>query len=119
MEKREPHLRGAQLQRAMSNFRFHFNAVPVFHRIKYTSYDPYVVGGPKESVVDSIHVQPVRKDKRNRDVPARFDTAVIDDGTGQETGVAGKLIFIYSKFVLLTHWRRISNWSSSSCFFVA
>ena len=119
VEKREPHLRGAQLQWAMSNFRFHFNAVPVFHRIKYTSYDPYVVGGPKESVVDSIHVQPVRKDKRNRDVPARFDTAVIDDGTGQETGVAGKLIFIYSKFVLLTHWRRISNWSSSSCFFVA
>jgi hypothetical protein len=46
------------------------------------SYDPYAVGGPKESAVDAIHVQPIQKDKRNQDIPARFDTAVINDGTG-------------------------------------
>ncbi|KAF8487819.1 hypothetical protein F5888DRAFT_1796512 [Russula emetica] len=86
---RDPHLHGVQLQQAIANVRFHFNAVNVYHKIKFTSYDPYVVGGPRESIVDSIHSRPIRKDKRNRDVPARFDTAVINDGTGQETGVAG------------------------------
>jgi hypothetical protein len=116
---KNPRLRGAQLQQEMTNVRFSFNAVPVFHKIKFTSYDPYVVGGPKESVVDSIHVQPARKDKRNRDVPARFDTAVINDGTGGETGVAGKLIFLYRIFVLLIHRHRISNWPSSSGIFAA
>ena len=90
----KPRLRGAQLREAMRQIVFHFNAVPVFHKIKYTSYDPYVVAGPKESVVDSIHAQPVRKDKRNRDIPARFDTAVIDDGAGQETGATGNLVFL-------------------------
>ena len=103
----------------MTNIWFSFNAVPVFHKIKCTSYDPYVVGGPKESVVDSIHVQPVRKDKRNRDVPARFDTAVINDGTGRETGVSGDLIFLYGIFILLSHRHRISNWPSSGDIFAA
>ena len=98
---RSPHLRGAQLQQAVASIRFHFNTVNVYHKIKFTSYDPYVVGGPRESVVDSIHSRPIRKDNRNREVPARFDTAVINDGTGQETGVAGNLTFsMYLHFIL-------------------
>jgi Plavaka transposase len=97
-----PHLVGRQLNRPMSEIRFRFDAVPVFHKIKFTSYDPYAVGGAKETVVDSIHVQPVRKDKRNRNVPPRFDTAVINEGNGQETGVTGNLIFLFSISILLT-----------------
>jgi hypothetical protein len=31
----KPRLRGAQLGEAMSQFVFHFNAVHVFHKIKY------------------------------------------------------------------------------------
>jgi hypothetical protein len=116
---KKPHLRGAQLRQEMTNIRFSFNAVPVFHKIKFTSYDPYVVGGPMESVVDSIHVQPVRKDKRNRDVPARFDTAVINVGTGRETGVTGKLTFLYRISIILTHRHRISNRPSSGGIFAA
>jgi hypothetical protein len=115
---KKPHLRGAQVRREMSNIRFSFNAVPVFHKIKFTSYDPYGVGGPKVSVVDSIHVQPVRKDKRNRDVPARFDTAVINDGTGRETGIEGNLNF-FRIFIILTHPQRISNRPSSGGIFAA
>jgi hypothetical protein len=64
----------------------------VYHRIKFISYDPYIVGGPKESVVDAIHVQPAWKDKRSRDVPGRFDTALINDGTGQATSVTGNTL---------------------------
>ncbi|KAI0244929.1 hypothetical protein BJV78DRAFT_1143883 [Lactifluus subvellereus] len=91
---RDPHLQGAQAQQAISNIQFHFNAVPVYHKIKFTSYDPYIVGSPRESVVDTIHIQPVQKDKRNQDIPARFDTALINDGTGQEMGVTGNLDFL-------------------------
>jgi hypothetical protein len=96
---RDPRLHGARLQQAAASVRFHFNAVNVYHKIKFTSYDPYAVGGPRKSVVDSIHSRPIRKDKRNREVPARFDTAVINDGTGQETGVAGNLTFSMLTFI--------------------
>jgi hypothetical protein len=90
---KNPLFAARRIDQAVSGIRFRFNAVPVFHKIKFTSYDPYAVGGAKETVVDSVHVQPVRKDKRNRNVPPRFDTAVINDGTGQETGVKGNLNF--------------------------
>ncbi|KAI0245417.1 hypothetical protein BJV78DRAFT_1287888 [Lactifluus subvellereus] len=110
---RDPHLRGAQAQQAMSNIRFHFNAVPVYHKIKFTSYDPYVVGGPRESVVDAIHVHPVQKDKKNQDIPARFDTALINDGTGQETGVAGWSILQHADFSPL---RSRTTWATTSAY---
>lgn len=98
---RNPHLHGAQLQQAVASIRFHFNAVNVYHKIKFTSYNLYVVGGPRESVVDSIHSQPIRKDKRSREVSARFNTAVINNETGQETGVTGNLTFsMYLHFIL-------------------
>jgi hypothetical protein len=82
----------------MSNIWFHFSAVRMYHKIKFTSYKPYAVGGPRKSVVNAIHAQPVQKDKRNQDVPARFDTVVINDGTGQETSITGNLDFLYSIF---------------------
>jgi hypothetical protein len=91
----------------------------VIHKIKFTSYDPYVVGGPKESVVDSIHVRPAQKDKRNQEVPGRFDAVVISDGTVREMGVIGDLILFYSTSILLTHRYRISNWPGSSGIFAA
>lgn len=40
--------------------------------------------------MDSIHAYPQRFDVRGRPVPCRFDTALINDGTGGETGVGGK-----------------------------
>ena len=120
---KNPLLVGRQLNREMlrirSTIRFRFNAVPVFHKIKFTSYDPYTVGGAKETVVDSIHVQPVRKDKRNRNVPPRFDTAVINDGNGQETGVTGNFNFPNQYIHSITRRHRISNWPSSSGIFAA
>ena len=42
-----------------------------------------------ETVVDSIHVKPASKDKHGKNIPARFDTALINDGTGGDTGLKG------------------------------
>ncbi|KAJ7491595.1 hypothetical protein B0H11DRAFT_2399014 [Mycena galericulata] len=56
--------------------------VPVFHRIKFVTEHPYTARGPSDSVVDSIHVQPPKVLKNGEELPARFDTALINDGTG-------------------------------------
>jgi len=56
---RDHHLHRALIQKAAASVRFHFNSVNVYHKIKFTSYDPYIVGGPRESVVDSIHSWPI------------------------------------------------------------
>ncbi|KAJ7812550.1 hypothetical protein B0H14DRAFT_2605662 [Mycena olivaceomarginata] len=46
------------------------------------------ISGP-DSVVDSIHVQPCKTLKNGEDLPAHFDTAVVNGSNGQITGVAG------------------------------
>ncbi|KAK6969290.1 hypothetical protein R3P38DRAFT_3243615 [Favolaschia claudopus] len=62
-----------------------FNRVPVYHRLKFVAEDPYTVGGPEDSVIDSIHVQP----RSGKELSGRFDTAIINDGSGGLTGVDG------------------------------
>ena len=89
---RNPTLQGAQLQEKLTNIQFPFNAVHVYHKIKFTSYDPYIIQGSNVSVVDAIYARPARKDKRNRDIPARFDIVLVNCGHGKDIGVAGELI---------------------------
>ncbi|KAJ7501623.1 hypothetical protein B0H11DRAFT_1908057 [Mycena galericulata] len=84
-----PQLSPLQIEAKSQDLAFAFNSVPVFHRIKFTTQDPYTVRGPEESVVDSIHVQPGKTLKNGELLPPRFDTALVNDGTGQITGTAG------------------------------
>ncbi|KAJ7222751.1 hypothetical protein B0H12DRAFT_1078209 [Mycena haematopus] len=84
-----PGLSPAQVEAESASTVLPFNAVPVFHKIKYTTEDPYTAGGPTDSVIDAIHVQPGKLLKNGNDLPARFDTALINDGTGKMTGVEG------------------------------
>jgi hypothetical protein len=41
------------------------------------------------SITDSIQVQMATKDKQSHPVSGSFDTALINDGTGGDTGVQG------------------------------
>ncbi|KAJ7504715.1 hypothetical protein B0H11DRAFT_1614059, partial [Mycena galericulata] len=85
----DPTLSSAQIERESNSFDVPFNAVPVFQRIKFSTSDPYANGGPADSIVDSIHVQP-RKVLKNGDVvPARFDTALVNTGHGGKAGTTG------------------------------
>lgn len=43
---------------------------------------------------DSIHVRPSTTDGRGRKVPGQFDTALVNDGTGQDTGIEGTYLCI-------------------------
>ncbi|KAG1770180.1 hypothetical protein EDD22DRAFT_977203 [Suillus occidentalis] len=59
-----------------------FHSVPVYHKIKWHG-DPLMT-------VDSIHAKPQCATPRTGDVvPAHFDTALINDGTGGSVGVKG------------------------------
>ncbi|KAJ7918864.1 hypothetical protein B0H13DRAFT_2433854 [Mycena leptocephala] len=84
-----PDLSHPQIEHSSQDLTFSFNPVPVFQRIKFTTEDPYTARGPEDSIVDSIHVQPQKTLKNGELLPARFDTALINDGTGQLTGVSG------------------------------
>ncbi|KAJ7787065.1 hypothetical protein B0H14DRAFT_3095490 [Mycena olivaceomarginata] len=86
---------------------FSFNSIPVFHRIKFTTEDPYTARGPKDTIVDSIHVQPSTTLKNGELLPARFDTVLINDGTGRMTGVSGyHVVQIHIIFTLGQHQLR-------------
>ncbi|KAJ6598608.1 hypothetical protein B0H10DRAFT_2324126 [Mycena sp. CBHHK59/15] len=84
-----PELSRMQVEGNSQDLTFAFNSVPVYHRIKFTTPNPYTARGPEDSVVDSIHVQPRKTLKNGEELPARFDTALVNDGTGDITGAAG------------------------------
>ncbi|KAI9439656.1 hypothetical protein H4582DRAFT_2110965 [Lactarius indigo] len=75
-----------QLESSLWGLRLPFNRLPVWHVIKFTRFDP-ITG--KNLTSDAIHAQPTRKGKHNRLITGRFDTALINDGTGKEHGVKG------------------------------
>ena len=51
------------------------------HKIKFFHTDPEGYTGSSE-VQDAIHAQPARQDKRNKEIPGRFDMALLKDGHG-------------------------------------
>ncbi|KAJ7026028.1 hypothetical protein C8F04DRAFT_966965 [Mycena alexandri] len=69
-----PLLTQHQIKTESANISFAFNSVPVFHRVKFTTPEPYCARA-LDSIVDSIHVQPPKVLKNGERVPARFDTA--------------------------------------------
>ncbi|KAI1790839.1 hypothetical protein LXA43DRAFT_890291 [Ganoderma leucocontextum] len=85
---RNSYLLPHQVEREVRNFIFHFSRVPVFHRIKFTLEDAQRLG-IMESTHDVVHARPERKDRLGRPVPARFDTVLVNEGTGGAVGVQG------------------------------
>ncbi|KAF8337856.1 hypothetical protein F5887DRAFT_1077979 [Amanita rubescens] len=66
---RNPQLSRTQIEQEACNISMPFVYVSAYHRIKFTEED--------NSVIDAIHVQPSRKDKRGQAIPARFDTVLV------------------------------------------
>ena len=83
-----------QLENSLWRTRFPFTRLPVWHVIKFTRSDPSTGA---HQTADSIHVKPAKHDKRKRLIPGRFDTALINDGTGTEHGIKGKLEYLDSR----------------------
>ncbi|KAF7309239.1 hypothetical protein MIND_00294200 [Mycena indigotica] len=82
----------AQIQSRAERLHLPFNRLPVYHRIKFTTPDPFTLGGPSDNIVDSVHVEPARSTNMGKIIPACFDTVLVNDGTGELTGTKGMLI---------------------------
>ncbi|KAF8267150.1 hypothetical protein EI94DRAFT_1842165 [Lactarius quietus] len=78
-----------QLEHSLWQIRLSFTQLPVWHVIKFASTDPIT---HVRSVTDSIHVRPAKHDKRNWLIPGRFNTMLINDGTGAMHGIKGHSI---------------------------
>ncbi|TFK52086.1 hypothetical protein OE88DRAFT_1679776 [Heliocybe sulcata] len=85
---RNPSLTAAQVERSLGSIYFRFRTVPVFHKIKF--YNEHAMGyDGSTQALDVVRVRPSRKDKRQHTVPGRFDTVLVNDGTGAAFGVQG------------------------------
>jgi hypothetical protein len=82
----QPNSTRAQLERAIWGVRLPFNKLPVWHHIKFLRKDPV---SRLSVTADSIHCRPERLGPRGTRIPARFDTALINDGTGEDIGIEG------------------------------
>jgi hypothetical protein len=83
---RSPHLNRLQIERESLNMHIPFVDVSVYHRIKFTN------AGDDETV-DSIHVQPRRKGARLREIPGRFDVALVKVNDSSDR-LHGKLLTV-------------------------
>ncbi|CDO76892.1 hypothetical protein BN946_scf184903.g13 [Trametes cinnabarina] len=88
VQYRQPELTWRQIERTSATIYFNFRSVPAFHKIKFL-LDNIQGFGITEQHRDVVHARPARRDSRDRPVPARFDTVVVNDGTGGSTGVTG------------------------------
>lgn len=84
-----PDLTRAQLDRIVNNTFLPTRRLPVWHLVKFQRED-FLTG--KMSTVDIIHAYPVTEDRQRRAVPARFDTVLINEGSGDEAGVYGRRV---------------------------
>jgi Plavaka transposase len=89
-----PNMLRAELERQLDNVRIPFTRLPVWHRIKFLRKDPVT---DKKSTADSIHCRPSQVQKQGI-LPSRFDTALVNDGTGEDTGAEGERFIHYSCF---------------------
>jgi hypothetical protein len=76
----------AQVERHLWDIHLPFRHLPVWHRIKHLRTDIYT--GATQTA-DTIHAHPQKFDTCSRHVPGQFDTALINDGTGGDTGISG------------------------------
>ena len=86
-----PDLNRNQLEEAIVYKKLWFTSVPVYHKLKFMT--PVDLAHTKHLTLDAIYVQPERLSKKGRAIPARFDTAFVNIGTGGETGTEGAIIF--------------------------
>ncbi|KAG6808332.1 hypothetical protein H0H92_004461, partial [Tricholoma furcatifolium] len=87
-EYRHPNLNltRAQVERDAAQITLPIRALPVFQNIKFTTPD-YITGETR--IVDSAHVRPKKSDTRGNIIPSRFDTVLVNLGTGEALGVHG------------------------------
>jgi len=83
------HLTRRQLEQEILYTDLPFTSLPVFHKLKFITTSD--LDQAKIITLDSVHVRPERRSKRGTLIPARFDTALLNLGSGGETSQRGEL----------------------------
>lgn len=83
-----PELSKRQVEALAADFYTPFQKVSVYHKIKFWNGDALgrIHGA---DILDTVHIKPGYQNKRGRHVGGRFDTVLVNDGTGNHTGVTG------------------------------
>ncbi|KAI0323498.1 hypothetical protein GY45DRAFT_1264472 [Cubamyces sp. BRFM 1775] len=88
IRRHHPNLTDAQIDRASATIQFNFRHVPIFHKAKLFLEDPQHLGILEETK-DVFHAHPARMDAQGRPILGRFDTVLVNLGTGGRSGVTG------------------------------
>jgi len=83
-----PTLTRAQVEYQSATVIFPFRTVPVYHKAKFWLGDAQN-HRLSSNEYDVVHATPARTDTRGRAIDGQFDTALINDGNGSYSGVAG------------------------------
>ena len=81
-----PELSRRNVDQLVPGLHIPFSTIPVFHRIKFVTQDPFSID-PADIVVDSVHCEPSRSG-----FLGRFDTAIINHHNGGRAGVKGMYV---------------------------
>ncbi|RPD72981.1 hypothetical protein L226DRAFT_546761 [Lentinus tigrinus ALCF2SS1-7] len=85
---RDPLLTQPEIELESNKITYRWDKLWIWHKIKFVLDDAQELG-IMESVQDVAHVRPARSDKYGRPVPGRFDTVLVNDGSGGMSGIAG------------------------------
>ncbi len=109
---RNPSLTPEEIEHEALTVSYRFATLPVYHKLKFVLEDAQQLG-IMEAVHDAAHARPARRDRYGRHVPARFDTVLVNDGTGGPSGVQGNIFSVSSRCGMLTV-PRLSRWQAAA-----
>jgi len=108
-----PSLTRNQLEQQILYVNLPFTAVPVYHKLKFTVPGDSTMA--KRVTLDSVHVRPERLTKKGSNIPARFDTVLLNVGSSGNSNMQGMLylISILNTHTTLNALQRVSSGPSS------
>ncbi|KAJ7119227.1 hypothetical protein C8R43DRAFT_1152418 [Mycena crocata] len=83
-----PELTKRQIEALSSDFYTPFQTISVYHKMKFWNGD--ALGRENGlDILDTVHVKPGYQNSQGRQIGGRFDTVLVNDGTGGHAGVDG------------------------------
>lgn len=102
VKKQQPHLSFDQVEAEVPRTPLAWNTVAVYHKARFWLGNREV-SRLQSDEFDVVHANPKRINTQDKDVPARGDTVLVNEGTGEYIGLKGhriaqvKVIFSLSK----------------------
>lgn len=98
-------LTGACLERATGEVHFPLQSRPVYHKFWLANPDLYMRVNDVSDIVDVIHIKSAQLNKRGCIVLGRFNTVLVNMGSGEETGLKGMYnTFLLYLYATMTYW---------------